>query len=171
MKYKKRERIDTVSNNYSTVIANRIVSQLDNNRSLNQIVKEAMSQAINAGARAIKVKCIGNTGSETKTSNITFCEGRVNLWNNSSKTIYGFAASKELSISVKVWILPNTTIQVSGKKALARKSTGAVRGARHWHKGKRLRMAKPMPQPTPPPTIPPIKVPGYKSISDDKDIP
>lgn len=171
MKNEKRDHTNTVSKDYSTVIANKIVSQLENNGSLNQIVKESMSLAINAGARAIKVKCNGNLGNKVKRSNITFCKGRVNLQNNNPRTIYGFASSDELPISVKVWIVPNTTIQVTRNKVPRCRANILKQSGVCFHVDKLPKMAKPRPQPTPPPTIPLIKVKGYKPTTDDNDIP
>ena len=100
----------------SVLVAEYIASQLERRVSYRRAMKQAVSKALRAGGKGVKVKCSGRLGGSEIARKEWYRMGRVPLHTLRAKIDYGFAEAMTLygKIGVKVWIFKG---EVLGKKA------------------------------------------------------
>lgn len=100
----------------SMLVAEYIASQLERRVSYRRAMKQAVSKALRAGGKGVKVKCSGRLGGSEIARKEWYRMGRVPLHTLRAKIDYGFAEAMTLygKIGVKVWIFKG---EVLGKKA------------------------------------------------------
>ncbi|MDI6703463.1 MAG: 30S ribosomal protein S3 [bacterium] len=103
------------------LLAKSITSQLSKRISYRRAMKQAVSQARNAGILGIKVVCSGRLGGQELARTEWYREGRVPLHTLCADIDYGFseAVTQYGKIGVKVWIF-NGEIIGEGKDADAK---------------------------------------------------
>ncbi len=88
------------------LVAENIAAQLVKRVSFRRAMKKAMTQAMRAGAKGVKVMCSGRLGGSEMSRTEFYREGRVPLHTIRADIDYGFAEAKASYgvIGVKVWI-------------------------------------------------------------------
>ena len=88
------------------LVAEGIASQLEGRISFRRAMKKAVSLAMKAGAKGIRVQCSGRLGGAEMARTEWYREGRVPLHTLRADIDYGFAESNTTfgKIGVKVWI-------------------------------------------------------------------
>lgn len=94
------------------LVAEGIASQLEGRVSFRRAMKKAISLAMKAGAKGIKVQCSGRLGGAEMARTEWYREGRVPLHTLRADIDYGFAEAKTTfgKIGVKVWIYLGDTL-------------------------------------------------------------
>jgi small subunit ribosomal protein S3 len=90
----------------SKLVAESIASQLEGRVSFRKAMKKAVSLAMKAGAKGIRVQCAGRLGGAEMARTEWYREGRVPLHTLRADIDYGFAEANTTfgKIGVKVWI-------------------------------------------------------------------
>ena len=88
------------------LVAESIASALEKRTSFRRAMKQALSRAMKAGAKGIKVKCSGRLGGAEIARNEGYNEGSTPLQTIRADIEYGFAEAKTTygRIGIKVWI-------------------------------------------------------------------
>lgn len=88
------------------LVAENIAAQLVKRVSFRRAMKKALTQAMRAGAKGVKVMCSGRLGGSEMSRTERYHEGRVPLHTLRADIDYGFAEAKTTYgvIGVKVWI-------------------------------------------------------------------
>jgi small subunit ribosomal protein S3 len=88
------------------LVAESIASQLKGRVSFRRAMKKAVSLAMRAGAKGVRVQCSGRLGGAEMARREWYREGRVPLHTLRADIDYGFAESDTTfgKIGVKVWI-------------------------------------------------------------------
>jgi len=94
------------------LVAEGIASQLEGRVSFRKAMKKAVSLAIKAGAKGIRVQCAGRLGGAEMARTEWYREGRVPLHTLRADIDFGFAEANTTfgKIGVKVWIYLGDTI-------------------------------------------------------------
>ena len=102
------------------LVAESIASALEKRTSFRRAMKQALSRAMKAGAKGIKVKCGGRLGGAEIARTEGYNEGSTPLQTIRADIEYGFAEAKTTygRIGIKVWIYKG---EVLGRKANKRK--------------------------------------------------
>ena len=100
------------------LLAENIALQLERRISHRRALKQAMTKALRAGGKGIKVMCGGRLGGSEIARKEWYRRGRVPLHTVRAKIDYGFAEAMTLygKIGVKVWVYKGDVLK--GKKAL-----------------------------------------------------
>jgi len=105
----------------ATLMAQNIAQQLERRVSYRRAMKRAISQAMDAGAKGIKVSVAGRLGGQEIARRVTEHEGSVPLHTIYADIDYGFAEAHTTTgkIGVKVWIykgniLPESKVGEAG---------------------------------------------------------
>ncbi|MBM3700744.1 MAG: 30S ribosomal protein S3 [Actinobacteria bacterium] len=108
------------------LVAEGIASQLVGRVSFRKAMKKAVSLALKAGAKGIRVQCAGRLGGAEMARTEWYREGRVPLHTLRADIDYGFSEARTTfgKIGVKVWIYLGDTI--FDKKELDEKKNAAV---------------------------------------------
>jgi small subunit ribosomal protein S3 len=107
------------------LVAEGIASQLEGRVSFRKAMKKAVSLAMKAGAKGVRVQCAGRLGGAEMARTEWYREGRVPLHTLRADIDYGMAEAKTTfgKIGVKVWIYLGDTIfdksELEGKKETA----------------------------------------------------
>lgn len=108
------------------LVAEGIASQLEGRVSFRKAMKKAVSLAIKAGAKGVRVQCAGRLGGAEMARTEWYREGRVPLHTLRADIDYGLAEANTTfgKIGVKVWIYHGDTIfdksELEEKKETAR---------------------------------------------------
>jgi small subunit ribosomal protein S3 len=99
-----REVRDVSTN--AQLIAENIALQLEKRIPFRRAMKRAISQAMESGAKGIKIKCKGRLGGNEIARDEEYKEGKVPLHTIRALIDYGFAEAKTMygTIGVKVWV-------------------------------------------------------------------
>ncbi len=99
-----REVRDVSSN--AQLIAENVALQLEKRIPFRRAMKRAISQAMEAGAKGIKIKCKGRLGGNEIARDEEYKEGKVPLHTIRAIIDYGFIEAKTMfgTIGVKVWV-------------------------------------------------------------------
>ncbi len=99
-----REVRDVSSN--AQLIAESVALQLEKRIPFRRAMKRAISQAMESGAKGIKIKCKGRLAGNEIARDEQYKEGKVPLHTIRAFIDYGFAESKTMygTIGVKVWV-------------------------------------------------------------------
>lgn len=102
------------------LIAENIALQLERRVSHRRALKQAVTRALRAGGKGIKVMCGGRLGGSEIARKEWYRRGRVPLHTIRAKIDYGFAEAMTLygKIGVKVWVYKGDVLK--GKKVLAK---------------------------------------------------
>lgn len=111
------------------LVAEGIASQLEGRVSFRKAMKKAVSLAMKAGAKGIRVQCAGRLGGAEMARTEWYREGRVPLHTLRADIDYGLAESKTTfgKIGVKVWIYLGDTI-FDKDELVEKKETSTVEG-------------------------------------------
>lgn len=111
------------------LVAEGIASQLEGRVSFRKAMKKAVSLAMKAGAKGIRVQCAGRLGGAEMARTEWYREGRVPLHTLRADIDYGLAESNTTfgKIGVKVWIYLGDTI-FDKDELVAKKETSTVEG-------------------------------------------
>ncbi len=101
-------RVDTDAQ----LVAENIAAQLEKRVSFRRAMKKAMTQALRAGAKGIKINCAGRLGGAEMARSEFYREGRVPLHTLRADIDYGFAEARTTYgiVGVKVWIYKGEVI-------------------------------------------------------------
>lgn len=107
--------IKEVKDPYSNaqLIAENIALQLEKRIPFRRAMKKAISQAMDVGAKGIKIKCKGRLGGNEIARSEEYKEGKVPLHTIRALIDYGFSVSKTVygTIGVKVWVYKGDVIR------------------------------------------------------------
>ncbi len=94
------------------LVAENIGAQLEKRVSFRRAMKKAMTQALRAGAKGIKINCAGRLGGAEMARSEFYREGRVPLHTLRADIDYGFAEARTTygAVGVKVWIYKGEVI-------------------------------------------------------------
>jgi small subunit ribosomal protein S3 len=97
----------------AVLVAEFIAAQLEKRVSYRRAMKQAVSKALRAGGRGVKVRCAGRLGGAEIARKEWYRVGRVPLQTLRAKIDYGFAEAMTLygKIGVKVWIFKGEVLQ------------------------------------------------------------
>ncbi|NQT29073.1 MAG: 30S ribosomal protein S3 [Candidatus Saganbacteria bacterium] len=97
----------------SVLVAEYIASQLERRVSYRRAMKQAVSKALRAGGKGVKIKCGGRLGGAEIARRETYRSGRVPLQTLRAKIDYGFAEAMTLygKIGIKVWIFKGEVLK------------------------------------------------------------
>jgi small subunit ribosomal protein S3 len=111
------------------LVAEGIASQLEGRVSFRKAMKKAVSLAMKAGAKGIRVQCAGRLGGAEMARTEWYREGRVPLHTLRADIDYGLAESNTTfgKIGVKVWIYLGDTI-FDKDELVEKKETSTVEG-------------------------------------------
>ena len=111
------------------LVAEGIASQLEGRVSFRKAMKKAVSLAMKAGARGVRVQCAGRLGGAEMARTEWYREGRVPLHTLRADIDYGFAEANTTfgKIGVKVWIYLGDTI-FDKSELEEKRETAAVEG-------------------------------------------
>lgn len=101
----------------AVLVAEFIASQLERRISYRRAMKQAVSKALRAGGRGVKVRCAGRLGGAEIARKEWYRVGRVPLQTLRAKIDYGFAEAMTLygKIGVKVWIFKGEVLKDKAK--------------------------------------------------------
>ena len=101
------------------LVAESIASALEKRTSFRRAMKQALSRAMKAGAKGIKVKCGGRLGGAEIARTEGYNEGSTPLQTIRADIEYGFAEAKTTygRIGIKVWIYRGEVLGRKAKKA------------------------------------------------------
>ena len=101
------------------LVAESIASALEKRTSFRRAMKQALSRAIKAGAKGIKVKCSGRLGGAEIARTEGYNEGSTPLQTIRADIEYGFAEAKTTygRIGIKVWVYRGEVLGRKVKKA------------------------------------------------------
>ncbi len=102
------------------LVAESIAAQLEKRTSFRRAMKQALSRAMKAGAKGIKVKCGGRLGGAEIARTEGYNEGSTPLQTIRADIEYGFAEAKTTygRIGIKVWIYKGEVLgRARAKKA------------------------------------------------------
>ena len=101
------------------LVAESIASALEKRTSFRRAMKQALSRAMKAGAKGIKVKCGGRLGGAEIARTEGYNEGSTPLQTIRADIEYGFAEAKTTygRIGIKVWIYKGEVLARKAKKA------------------------------------------------------
>ncbi len=113
-----REVKDPYSN--AQLIAENVALQLEKRIPFRRAMKRAISQAMEAGAKGIKIKCKGRLGGNEIARSEEYKEGKVPLHTIRALIDYGFIEAKTIygTIGVKVWVYKGDVIKQKGLNTL-----------------------------------------------------
>ncbi|MFA6548935.1 MAG: 30S ribosomal protein S3, partial [Candidatus Margulisiibacteriota bacterium] len=97
----------------SVLVAESIAAQLEKRVAHRRAMKQAVSRALRAGAKGIKIICGGRLGGSEIARTEMYRAGRVPLQTLRANIDYGFAESMTLygKIGVKVWIFKGEVLK------------------------------------------------------------
>lgn len=101
------------------LVAESIAAALEKRTSFRRAMKQALSRAMKAGAKGIKVKCGGRLGGAEIARTEGYNEGSTPLQTIRADIEYGFAEAKTTygRIGIKVWIYRGEVLARKAKKA------------------------------------------------------
>ncbi len=101
------------------LVAESIAAALEKRTSFRRAMKQALSRAMKAGAKGIKVKCGGRLGGAEIVRTEGYNEGSTPLQTIRADIEYGFAEAKTTygRIGIKVWIYRGEVLARKAKKA------------------------------------------------------
>lgn len=90
----------------AAIVAKNIAAQLEARISHRRVMKQAIAQAMRAGAEGIKIRCNGRLGGSDMSRSEEYREGRISLQTLRADVDYAVATAHTIygSIGVKVWI-------------------------------------------------------------------
>lgn len=105
----------------STLVAENIAQQLEQRVMFRRAMKRAVTSALKAGAKGVKICVSGRLGGAEIARSEWYREGRVPLHTFRADIDYGTAESKTTYgiIGVKVWIFKGESMQTKGQKSEA----------------------------------------------------
>ncbi len=100
------------------LVAENIAAALEKRTSFRRAMKQAMTRAMKAGAKGIKVKCSGRLGGAEIARDEGYNEGSTPLQTIRADIEYGFAEAKTTygRIGIKVWIYRGEVLNRKAKK-------------------------------------------------------
>ena len=100
------------------LVAENIAAALEKRTSFRRAMKQAMTRAMKAGAKGIKVKCSGRLGGAEIARDEGYNEGSTPLQTIRADIAYGFAEAKTTygRIGIKVWIYRGEVLNRKAKK-------------------------------------------------------
>lgn len=113
-----REVKDPYSN--AQLIAENVALQLEKRIPFRRAMKRAISQAMEVGAKGIKIKCKGRLGGNEIARSEEYKEGKVPLHTIRAFIDYGFIEANTVygTIGVKVWVYKGDVIKQKGLNTL-----------------------------------------------------
>ena len=101
------------------LVAENIALQLERRVSHRRAMKKAVTNAMNLGAKGIKILCAGRLGGAEMSRREGYKEGKTPLHTLRADIDYGFAVARTTygAIGVKVWISKGEKLPVKGKVA------------------------------------------------------
>ncbi len=90
----------------AVIMAKNIAAQLEARVSHRRAMKQAIAQAMRAGAEGVKIRCNGRLGGSDMSRSEEYREGRISLQTLRADVDYGFAEAHTIYgvIGVKVWL-------------------------------------------------------------------
>jgi small subunit ribosomal protein S3 len=114
----------------AVLVAESIAAQLEKRVAHRRAMKQAVSRALRAGAKGIKIICGGRLGGSEIARTEMYRAGRVPLQTLRANIDYGFAESMTLygKIGVKVWVFKGEVLKgrVEAVPAMKTKEAGAA---------------------------------------------
>jgi small subunit ribosomal protein S3 len=103
------------------LIAENVALQLEKRIPFRRAMKRAISQAFEAGAKGIKIKCKGRLGGNEIARSEEYKQGKVPLHTLKAFIDYGFIEAKTLygTIGVKVWLYKGDVVEEKNSNASA----------------------------------------------------
>jgi small subunit ribosomal protein S3 len=100
------------------LISNNIAMQLEKRIAFRRAIKRSIEQAMNAGAKGVKVTCSGRLGGAEMSREETYRQGKIPLTTLRADIEYGFTESLTTYglIGIKVWLYKG---DILGKPALS----------------------------------------------------
>lgn len=94
------------------LIAENIAAQLEKRVSFRRAMKKAMTQALRAGAKGIKINCAGRLGGAEMARSEFYRDGRVPLHTLRADIDYGLTEARTTygAVGVKVWVFKGEVI-------------------------------------------------------------
>lgn len=88
------------------LISEAVAQQLERRLSFRRAAKRAVSQAMKAGAKGVRIRCAGRLGGAEMSRAVWYKEGRVPLQTLRADIDYGFSEARTTYgvIGVKVWV-------------------------------------------------------------------
>ncbi len=110
------------------LVAENIAFQLEKRISFRRAMKRAVQQAMNSGAKGIKLRCRGRLDGAEIARKESYMQGSVPLQTIRANVDYGFTEAHTTAglIGIKAWIYTGDVIV--GKKGLLKKETPEVKG-------------------------------------------
>ncbi len=111
-------------NSNAQLIAENVAVQLEKRIPFRRAIKRAISQAMESGAKGIKIKCAGRLAGAEIARSAQYKEGKVPLHTIRAFIDYGFIEANTMfgTIGVKVWVYKGDIIKEKGINNL--KNTG-----------------------------------------------
>lgn len=105
------------------LIAENVALQLEKRIPHRRAMKRAISQAMDSGAKGIKIKCKGRLGGNEIARDEEYKEGKVPLHTIRAIIDYGFIEAKTMfgTIGVKVWVYKGEFLKVKANKVTENK--------------------------------------------------
>lgn len=103
----------------ANLVAQNVAEQLEGRVSFRRAMKKAVTAALRAGAKGVKISCAGRLGGSEMARSEWYREGRVPLHTVRADIDYGFAEALTTvgKIGVKVWIYKGDVLrQTQGQK-------------------------------------------------------
>jgi small subunit ribosomal protein S3 len=116
-----REVKDVYSN--APLIAESVALQLEKRIPFRRAMKRAISQAMESGAKGIKIKCKGRLGGNEIARDEEYKEGKVPLHTIRAIIDYGLVEAKTMygTIGVKVWVYKGEILKIKADNAAENK--------------------------------------------------
>jgi len=123
-----REVRDISSN--AQLIAENVALQLEKRIPFRRAMKRVINQAMDSGAKGIKIKCKGRLGGNEIARDEQYKEGKVPLHTIRAFIDYGFAEAKTMfgTIGVKVWVYKGELLKGKSEQSAANKLSSENQG-------------------------------------------
>ena len=103
-----RINIKEITNSFldAQLIAENVALQLEKRTHFRRAMKRAVNQAMEAGAKGVKIKCSGRLGGAEIARSEWYKDGKIPLQTLRAEVAYGFSEAKTKYgvIGVKVWL-------------------------------------------------------------------
>ncbi|MBU0533296.1 MAG: 30S ribosomal protein S3 [Candidatus Omnitrophica bacterium] len=117
-------------NTNAQLIAENVALQLEKRIPHRRAMKRAISQAMDSGAKGIKIKCKGRLGGNEIARDEEYKEGKVPLHTIRAIIDYGFIEAKTMfgTIGVKVWVYKGDILKIKTDQATESKESSENKG-------------------------------------------
>lgn len=105
----------------ANLVAQNVAAQIEKRVAFRRAVKRVIEQAMNSGAKGIKVSCSGRLGGAEMSRTETYRQGKIPLSTLRADIDYGFCESLTTYglIGIKVWIYKGEVLEKKGPKVSA----------------------------------------------------